>query len=122
MDEIFVYETIFDRNDFTQLHLTKGEYENCSFNSCDFTESNLTEFKFIDCKFNGCNLSLAKIDKTTFRDAKFKECKMLGLRFDKCNEFGLSFSFDNCQLNHSIFYKVKLKNVARRGVEPLFSG
>ncbi len=34
---------------------------------------------------------------------------MLGLRFDTCNEFGLSFSFDNCQLNHSSFYKTKIK-------------
>ena len=34
---------------------------------------------------------------------------MLGLRFDTCNEFGLSFSFDNCQLNHSTFYKTKIK-------------
>jgi uncharacterized protein YjbI with pentapeptide repeats len=34
---------------------------------------------------------------------------MLGLRFDTCNEFGLSFSFDSCQLNHSSFYKTKIK-------------
>jgi uncharacterized protein YjbI with pentapeptide repeats len=34
---------------------------------------------------------------------------MLGLRFDKCSEFGLSFSFDNCQLNHCSFYNTKIK-------------
>ena len=34
---------------------------------------------------------------------------MLGLRFDTCNEFGLSFSFERCQLNHSSFYKTKIK-------------
>jgi len=34
---------------------------------------------------------------------------MLGLRFDACNEFGLSFSFNGCQLNHSSFYKTKIK-------------
>jgi len=34
---------------------------------------------------------------------------MSGLRFDTCNEFGLSFSFENCLLNHSTFYKVKIK-------------
>jgi uncharacterized protein YjbI with pentapeptide repeats len=34
---------------------------------------------------------------------------MLGLRFDSCNEFGLSFSFDSCQLNHCSFYKTKIK-------------
>jgi uncharacterized protein YjbI with pentapeptide repeats len=34
---------------------------------------------------------------------------MLGLRFDTCNEFGLSISFESCQLNHSSFYKTKIK-------------
>jgi uncharacterized protein YjbI with pentapeptide repeats len=34
---------------------------------------------------------------------------MLGLRFDTCNGFGLSFSFDNCQLNHSSFFKTVIK-------------
>jgi len=34
---------------------------------------------------------------------------MLGLRFDACSQFGLSFSFEGCQLNHSSFYKAKIK-------------
>ena len=34
---------------------------------------------------------------------------MLGLRFDNCNDFGLSFSFEGCQLNHSSFYKMNIK-------------
>jgi uncharacterized protein YjbI with pentapeptide repeats len=50
-----------------------------------------------------------RVDRTAFRDVKFKECKMMGLRFDTCNEFGLSFSFEGCQLNHSSFYKTKIK-------------
>jgi len=36
---------------------------------------------------------------------------MLGLRFDSCNEFALAFSFDGCQLNHSSFYKTKIRNI-----------
>jgi hypothetical protein len=46
--------------------------------------------------------------KTAFRDIKFKGCKMLGLNFEDCNEFGLSFNFENCSLNHSSFYKIKV--------------
>ncbi|MFN8145168.1 MAG: pentapeptide repeat-containing protein [Bacteroidia bacterium] len=105
MTETYIQDKTFDRNDT----LTKGEYENCIFNSCNFADSDLSEFKFTDCIFNGCNLSLAKLNKTAFRDVKFKDCKMLGLRFDTCNEFGLSFWFDGCQLNHSSFYKTKTK-------------
>ncbi len=105
MQENFTQDTTFDTNDFPK----KGEYENCIFNSCNFADSDLSEFKFINCTFNGCNFSLTKLNNTAFRDVKFKDCKMLGLRFDTCNEFGLSFLFDGCQLNHSSFYKTKIK-------------
>lgn len=105
MKETYIHDKTFDRNDLP----TKGEYENCIFHNCNFANSDLSEFKFIDCTFNGCNFSLVKLNKTTFHDVKFKDCKMLGLRFDTCNEFRLSFSFDGCQLNHSSFYKTKVK-------------
>lgn len=87
----------------------KANTKNCIFNSCDFADKDISEFKFIDCIFNDRNLSLAKLNKTVFQDVKFKDCKMLGLRFDTCNEFGLSFSFGSCQLNHSSFYKTKIR-------------
>jgi uncharacterized protein YjbI with pentapeptide repeats len=34
---------------------------------------------------------------------------MLGLQFDHCNPFGLAFSFENCQLNHSTFFQLHLR-------------
>jgi len=37
---------------------------------------------------------------------------MLGFRFDTCNEFGLSMSFQACQLNHSSFYKTIIKKTS----------
>ena len=33
----------------------------------------------------------------------------MGLRFDACNGIGLSFTFDNCTLDHSSFYQLKIK-------------
>lgn len=33
---------------------------------------------------------------------------MLGLQFDACNQFCFAAVFDSCQLDHSIFYKMKL--------------
>ncbi len=95
---------------FTRIdRLSKGEYENCSFNNCNFAEMDLSEYIFTNCSFNNTNLSMAKLNKTAFRDVKFKDCKMLGLRIENCNEFGLSFSFNACQLNHSSFFKSKIK-------------
>ena len=48
-------------------------------------------------------------ERTCLRNLQTNLTIMLGLRFDNCNEFGLSFSFDNCLLNHSSFYKTKIK-------------
>lgn len=36
---------------------------------------------------------------------------MLGLHFENCHDLGLSMEFKNCNLNHSSFYKVKLKKI-----------
>ena len=33
---------------------------------------------------------------------------MLGLQFDQCNKFALSFSFENCTLDHSSFYQCRI--------------
>jgi uncharacterized protein YjbI with pentapeptide repeats len=37
---------------------------------------------------------------------------MLGLHFQDCNPFLLSFVFENCTLNLSSFYKLKLKKTS----------
>ena len=109
MEPAYTHDKTFDRNDYTHTSLTKGEYENCTFKSCNFADNDLSLFKFTDCEFIGCNLSLAKLNKTALQEIKFKDCKMLGLRFDTCADFNLSFSFDNCTLDHSSFYKTKIK-------------
>jgi uncharacterized protein YjbI with pentapeptide repeats len=59
--------------------------------------------------FDGCNLSVAKSGGAAFREVQFRNCKILGFRFDECNSFGLSVSFEHCTLNHSSFYQAKLK-------------
>ena len=56
-----------------------------------------------------CDLSMAHIKQASFNDALFERCKMLGMRFDLCNDFLLSFRFMECTLNLSSFYGLKLK-------------
>lgn len=110
MKETLIHDTTFDKSN----SLAIGEYENCIFNNCNFADSNLSGYKFIDCTFNGCDFSLATLNKTVFQDVVFNDCKMLGLQFDKCDGFGLSFSFDGCQLNHSSFFKTALRKTVFR--------
>lgn len=109
MDTEYITDQTFEPTDGEKLHLVKGEYENCRFNNCDFSNCDLSGIRFTDCTFNACNLSLAKLSQTAFRDAVFINCKMLGLQFDTCAPFGLSFRFENCILNHSTFYGTKIK-------------
>lgn len=102
----------FFKETFENLNRDKfqvGEYEQCIFINCDFSNANLSGVKFVDCQFKNCGLSLVNLSGTTINDVKFIQCKMLGLRFDHCNPFTLSFSFDDCALNDSSFFKCKLK-------------
>lgn len=110
---MYITDQTFDRLEILQ----KGEYENCIFNLCNFADADLSGFKFTKCFFNACNLSLAKLNKTAFCNIQFRDCKMLGLRFNTCNEFGLSFSFEGCQLNHSSFFKLVIRKTIFRNTQ-----
>jgi len=96
-------------SDLIERPLANGEYEKCTFRNCDLSSADLSGILFVNSEFAGCNLSLAQLNKTTFRDVVFRECKMLGLQFQNCNKFAISFSFHHCVLNHSSFYQMKLK-------------
>ena len=91
-----------------------AEYDNCVFRGCDWQSAVLARSHFIDCRFEDCNLSLANLTDTVFRDVRFLRCKMLGLRFDTCSKFGLSFSVESCQLNHSHFLDVSVRDTLFR--------
>jgi len=117
MEQDYIREKTFEKNNFTIDPLARGEYENCIFSSCDFSNSDLTDIKFFECEFLACNLSMATLKKTTFKDVKFKDCKMLGLLFEHCNEYGFTVSFDNCILNYSSFYQKKIKKTSFKNSE-----
>lgn len=99
----------FNGQDFSENPLPKGDYEVCTFINCIFSNADLSEVSFTECVFKDCDFSLAKIQKTAFRTVDFKNCKLLGLRFEECNKFLFSTSFDNCLLNLSSFYEWNMK-------------
>src|SRR6478672_4017142 len=117
MEAVYIEDQSFDKINFTETPLETGDYDKCSFTNCDFSGTDLGGIKFLECGFVGCNLSLAKLGRTSFRDVQFKDCKMLGLGFDTCSEFGLLFEFDGCNLNHSTFYRTKLKKTLFRNAQ-----
>lgn len=102
-------EKIFDRENFSETCLVQGEYEKCKFINCNFSNLNLSKFRFVDCDFFDCNLAMIKSIDTTLQNIRFKSCKILGVQFENCYQLIISFSFDNCVLNHSSFYQMKIK-------------
>jgi len=107
---IIISDQFFDSIKYNELGLACGEYDHCTYSGCIFSQVDLTYSIFTSCRFENCDLSNAKLDGTAFRQVVFKDCKMLGLRFDLCNVFLLSFAFDHCILNFSSFYQLKIKN------------
>ena len=111
MSKHIVEEQHFEKIDFSENPLIKGEYEHCTFVNCVFANADLSDFVFAECEFKGCNMSLAKITRTAFRDVSFIDCKLLGLHFEGCNNFLFAVDFDTCFLNLSSFYKLGLKKM-----------
>lgn len=105
----FVEDEVFTGVNYSVEKLPRGEYENCTFVNCDFSGSDLTGCIFTECEFRECNLSMAKVANTAFKDVGFKACKLVGVHFDSCNQFLLSFSFEDCPLNLASFYKLSIK-------------
>ena len=108
MDKTYIQDKKFEK-DLTADELIIADYENCVFINCDLSNANLSQRVFLDCEFNTCNLSSANLVKTAFKNVKFINCKLLGLHFENCDDFLFEVDFDNCLLNLSSFYKLKLK-------------
>lgn len=101
---------LYEGRDFKVSPLEKGEYENCTFKNCNFAGLDLAGLIFSECVFVGCDFSNAQTGSTGFREVDFKQCKLMGLRFDRCNTLLLSFTFQDCVLSFSSFYRLKIKN------------
>jgi fluoroquinolone resistance protein len=109
MERNYIEDKIFDKADFNESPMPKGDYENCTFLGCNFSGTNLSGINFAECEFKACNISLARLDMTSFKDVKFIDCKLLGLHFEGCNDFLFTVYFENCILNLSSFYKRNLR-------------
>jgi fluoroquinolone resistance protein len=84
-------------------------FDNCKFISCDFSYADLSNKTFVDCRFENCNLSLIKLVNAGLQGVVFTDCKLSGVNFSVCSNFSFSVSFDNCNLDYSIFTGKKLK-------------
>lgn len=115
MEEVYIADRTFQKEDIKDKQLPKGEYEYCSFEKCDLAGANLSGHHFINCRFSACNLSLVKLSATVLNDVQFNGCKMTGIQFEQCSPFGFAVRFEDCLLDDASFYKLKMKKTVFKG-------
>ena len=110
MEDNYAADQEYERLDFKNEKLVT-EYENCHVRGCTLSNMNLGGIIFSECEFEDCDFSSSVLTGTSFRDCSFRNCKLLGLRFEECSDFLLSFKFDSCDLSFSSFFQLKLKKI-----------
>jgi uncharacterized protein YjbI with pentapeptide repeats len=85
------------------------EFECCTFNHCTFSACNFMDVTFIDCVFNDCIFNEARINHVALRTVTFNRCEIKDVNFAMCNKLIFEVHFDNCTLDFSKFYTLKIK-------------
>ncbi len=115
MNKTYFEDQVFEKVNFSETPMDKGDYEQCRFEYCDFSNADLKNIHFYKCTFNECNLSMVNVAAVAMKDVQFTSCKMLGVHFENCSDFMFQVGFNNCVLNLSSFYKRQLKKAIFRG-------
>jgi fluoroquinolone resistance protein len=109
MKRVYEEDKNFTGKQFAKHGLPVGEYEGCTFADCDFSGADLSSVQFFACRLERCNLSNALMKQTVLREVNFVHCKLTGIRFDDCNPFLFSPTFEDCVLQYASFYQLKMK-------------
>jgi uncharacterized protein YjbI with pentapeptide repeats len=94
---------------YTTEEVNFKEFECCVFNNCNFSNCNFIDVTFIDCAFNDCIFSGAKINHVALRTVVFNRCKIEDVNFAMCNKLIFEVHFNECHLDFSKFYTLKIK-------------
>lgn len=109
METVLHQDKIFKNVDYSEKKLSNREFLNCAFKNCNFTKSDLSNNEFMDCNFKNCNFSLTILQAAGLKNIKFFGCKLMGIDFNKCNSFLFSVNFQDCHLDYSSFFQMKMK-------------
>ncbi len=105
----------FSQANYSGKIFTTGEYESCSFTNIDFSSQDLSSSRFLETEFKDCNFSNANLADVSLQAVSFFNCKLLGIQFVDCRAFNFSVRFENCILDLSSFYKMKLNKTIFSG-------
>lgn len=99
----------YDNIIYGEQDVNLKEFECCTFNNCDFSQCNFIGVVFIDCTFSDCIFSGAKINHVALRSVFFNRCKMEDVNFSMCDKLIFEVHFEECVLDFSKFYTLKIK-------------
>jgi uncharacterized protein YjbI with pentapeptide repeats len=105
----YLLDTVYENLIYTKADLNFKDFERCTFSRCDFSQCTFLAVTFIDCVFSECNFNGAKINYAAFRTATFIRCEIKDVNFAMCDKLIFDISFQNCTLDFSKFYTLKIK-------------
>lgn len=85
------------------------DFERCTFSRCDFSACTFLSVTFIDCVFVDCNFNDTKINYVALRTVAFHRCQIREVNFAMCDKLIFDISFNDCILDFSKFYTLKIK-------------
>jgi fluoroquinolone resistance protein len=105
----------FKNLDFSKREFKSKEITDTTFTRCVFAEASFVECRFQNCTFNKCDLSMLRVKSSQFSEVQFEECKTIGINWTEASWQKSGFlrliDFNNCTLNYSSFFGLKLKNI-----------
>lgn len=93
------------------------EYDTCTFTKCVFSEAVFLDCIFRNCVFKDCEMNLVKIAGCSFLDTHFENSQLAGVNWTETSLaedkfiFAKPINFVGCNLNHSIFMWLNLKDI-----------
>src|SRR3970282_2049239 len=97
---------------YSEEEVNFKEFECCTFTNCNFSQCVFLAVTFIDCTFNYCTFSGAKINYVAFRTVTFNRCEIKEVNFAMCDKLIFEIDFNNCILDFSKFYTLKIKGIS----------
>lgn len=105
----------FKGQDYAGKTIKFKEIIDTKFIRCTFTDAFFQECQFKNCAFSQCDLSMMRVKSSRFSDVTFEKCKAVGINWTEASwEKGGFFrliDFDDCALNYSSFFGLKLSKM-----------
>lgn len=108
MPDYFIHQE-YQNHTYEREEVNFKELEQCTFRHCDFSNCNFIDVTFIDCQFYDCNFNGAKINHVALRTVTFHRCQIKDVNFAMCDKLIFEIAFEDCILDFSKFYALKLK-------------